>query len=170
MALPAGAFTDPAVPSIGAPFGIQAINGNIYVSYAKQDAAAHDDEKGEGLGLINVFDPNGVLLRRIVAVESPSRQQLNAPWGMALAPEGFGKFSNRLLVGNFGDGRINAFDLATGAFVGQLETTNGVPLQIDGLWGLAFGNGFLSQSVNTLFFAAGPSDEQHGLYGRIDVK
>jgi uncharacterized protein (TIGR03118 family) len=170
VALPVGAFTDPAVPSIGAPFGIQAINGNIYVSYAKPDAAQHDDEKGVGLGLINVFDPNGVLLRRIVAVDSPSRQQLNAPWGMALAPAGFGKFSNRLLVGNFGDGRINAFDLATGEFVGQLEAANGVPIQIDGLWGLAFGNGFLNQSVNTLFFAAGPDGEQHGLYGRLDVQ
>jgi len=170
VALRGGAFTDPAVPSIGAPFGIQAINGNIYVSYAKQDAARHDDEKGVGLGLINVFDPNGVLLKRIVAVESASRQMLNAPWGMALAPAGFGKFSNRLLVGNFGDGRINAFDLATGEFVGQLEAANGVPIQIDGLWGLAFGNGFLNQPVNTLFFAAGPDDERHGLYGRIDVK
>jgi uncharacterized protein (TIGR03118 family) len=168
--LPEGAFTDPAVPSIGAPFGIQAINGNIYVAYAKQAPNLRDDEKGEGLGLINVFTPNGVLLKRIVAVESAARQRLNAPWGMALAPAGFGKFSNRLLVGNFGDGKINAFDLTTGEFAGQLETANGDPIQIDGLWGLAFGNGFLNQPVNTLFFTAGPGDEQHGAYGRLDVQ
>jgi uncharacterized protein (TIGR03118 family) len=168
--LPEGAFTDPAVPSIDAPFGIQAINGNIYVSYAKQDANRHDEEKGAGLGLINVFDPNGVLLRRIVAAESASRQMLNAPWGMVLAPAGFGKFSNRLLVGNFGDGKINAFDLATGEFAGQLEAANDLPIQIDGLWGLAFGNGFANQPVNTLFFTAGPGDEQQGVYGRLDVQ
>jgi uncharacterized protein (TIGR03118 family) len=170
VALPEGAFVDPEVPSIGAPFGIQAINGNIYVTYAKQDPSLRDDEKGEGLGLINVFDPNGVLLKRFVAVESASRQNLNAPWGMALAPAGFGKFSNRLLVGNFGDGRINAFDLATGEFVGRLESASGTPIQIDGLWGLAFGNGFENQPVNTLFFTAGPGDEQHGAFGRLDVQ
>jgi uncharacterized protein (TIGR03118 family) len=170
VALPEGAFADPAVPSIGAPFGIQAINGNIYVTYAKQDPSLRDDEKGEGLGLINVFDPNGVLLKRFVSVDSASRQNLNAPWGMALAPSGFGKFSNHLLVGNFGDGRINAFDLATGEFVGRLESASGTPIQIDGLWGLAFGNGFENQPVNTLFFTAGPGDEQHGVYGRLDVQ
>jgi uncharacterized protein (TIGR03118 family) len=170
VTLPEGAFADPAVPSIGAPFGIQAINGNIYVTYAKQAPSLRDDEKGEGLGLINVFDPNGILLRRFVAVESVSRQNLNAPWGMALAPAGFGKFSNRLLVGNFGDGRINAFDLATGEFVGRLESASGTPIQIDGLWGLAFGNGFENQPVNTLFFTAGPGDEQHGAFGRLDVQ
>jgi uncharacterized protein (TIGR03118 family) len=120
--------------------------------------------KGKGLGFVNVFDPNGHLIRRVA-----SRGKLNAPWGMALAPAGFGKFSNRLLVGNFGDGRINAYDLATGEFVGRLKGPDHRALQIDGLWGIAFGNGFASQPVNTLFFAAGPGDEQHGLYGRIDV-
>jgi uncharacterized protein (TIGR03118 family) len=95
--------------------------------------------------------------------------KLNAPWGMALAPAGFGKFSNRLLVGNFGDGTINAYDLARGRFVGALKGVDRRPLAIDGLWGIAFGNGFAGQPVNTLFFAAGPGDEQHGLYGRIDV-
>jgi len=169
VTLPAGAFVDPEVPSIGAPFGIQAINGNIYVSYAKQDAAGHDDEKGEGLGLVTVFDPNGQLIKRIVSVPSLARARLNAPWGMALAPAGFGRFSNRLLVANFGDGKINAFDLATGQYVGQLKSADGKPIQIDGLWGIAFGSGFQNQPVNTLYFAAGPGDEQHGLYGRIDV-
>lgn len=164
VTLPPGAFTDPALPMGFAPFGLQAINGNIYISYAKQDADRHDDVKGKGLGFVNVFDPNGNLIRRVV-----TRGKLNAPWGMTLAPAGFGKFSNRLLVGNFGDGRINAYDLATGTFIGQLKGVDHRPIQIDGLWGLAFGNGLMSQPVNTLFFAAGPDDEHHGLYGRIDT-
>ena len=162
--LPKGAFEDRFIPAGFAPFGLQAINGDIYVSYAKQDAARHDDVKGKGFGFVNVFDPNGKLIRRVV-----TRGLLNAPWGMALAPAGFGKFSNRLLVGNFGDGRINAYDLATGQWLGQLNGPGHRPIQIDGLWGLAFGNGFLNQPVNTLFFAAGPGDEAHGLYGRLDV-
>jgi uncharacterized protein (TIGR03118 family) len=159
-----GSFTDPTIPMGFGPFGVQAIQGDIYVSYAKQDAQKHDDVKGKGLGFVNVFDPNGHLIRRVI-----SRGKLNAPWGMALAPAGFGRFSNRLLVGNFGDGRINAYDLATGEFVGRLKTPDHRPIQIDGLWGITFGNGFATQPVNTLFFAAGPADEQHGLYGRIDV-
>lgn len=163
--LPAGAFTDLKIPAGFAPFGIQAINGDIYVSYAKQDADKHDDVKGKGFGFVNVFDPNGRLIKRVV-----SRGNLNAPWGMALAPAGFGKLSNRLLVSNFGDGRINAYDPATGEFAGQLKAaTSRSPIEIDGLWGLAFGNGFSNQSVNTLFFAAGPNGEANGLYGRIDV-
>ena len=164
VTLPAGAFSDATLPAGFAPFGLQAINGDIYVSYAKQNAAKHDDVAGKGLGFVNVFDPNGHLIRRVV-----SRGALNAPWGMTLAPAGFGKFSNRLLVGNFGDGMINAYDLATGHFVGKLKTSNRRPIRISGLWGLAFGNGFLNQPVNTLFFAAGPGDEMHGLYGRVDV-
>jgi uncharacterized protein (TIGR03118 family) len=163
-ALPAGAFTDPSIPHGFAPFGIQAINGNLYVTYAKQDADRHDDVKGKGLGYVNVFDPNGKLLDRVV-----SKGKLNAPWGLALAPAGFGAFSNSLLVGNFGDGNINAYDIGTGEFLGQLKGRDGHPLAIDGLWGLAFGNGFQGQPVNTLFFTAGPGDEAHGLYGRIDV-
>ena len=164
VALAAGAFSDPALPAGFAPFGLQAINGNIYVAYAKQDADKHDDVAGKRLGFINVFGPNGHLIRRVV-----SGGALNSPWGMTVAPAGFGKFSNRLLVGNFGDGRINAYDLATGRFVGKLRAANRRPIRIQGLWGLAFGNGFEGQPVNTLFFAAGPGDEKHGLYGRVDV-
>jgi len=164
VTLPLGAFTDPTIPMGFAPFGLQAINGDIYVAYAKQDAAQHDDVAGKGLGFVNVFDPNGHLIRRIA-----SRGHLNSPWGMTLAPAGFGKFSNRLLVGNFGDGRINAYDLATGRHVGQLKGADRQAIRISGLWGLAFGNGFVNQPVNTLFFAAGPGDEKHGLYGRIDI-
>lgn len=165
VTLTADAFTDPNLPTGFAPFGIQAINGSIYVSYAMQDADQHDDVKGDGLGFVNVFGPNGEFIKRLV-----SQGRLNAPWGMTLAPAGFGEFGNRLLVGNFGNGAINAYDIATGQFAGQLVDTNGSPIRIDGLWGLAFGNGFANQPVNTLFFTAGPNDEQDGLYGRIDVQ
>lgn len=164
VTLTPGAFRDPRLPAGFAPFGLQAINGNVYVSYAKQDAQQHDDVQGPGLGFVSVFDPNGAFIRRVV-----SRGRLNAPWGMAMAPAGFGRFSNCLLIGNFGDGKINAYNVANGAFVGQLTTSHHRPVQIDGLWGIAFGNGFAGQPVNTLFFAAGVGDEQHGLYGRIDA-
>jgi len=164
VALPGRPFFDPNMPSGFAPFGIQAINGDLYVSYAKQDADRRDDVKGRGLGFIDVFDPDGRLVRRLA-----SNGALNAPWGMALAPASFGKFSNRLLVGNFGDGRINAYDLDSGRWVGRLKGMDHKPVHIDGLWGIAFGNGLQNQPVDTLFFSAGPADEQHGLYGRLDV-
>jgi uncharacterized protein (TIGR03118 family) len=164
VSLPDRPFFDHNLPSGFAPFGIQAINGDLYVSYAKQDADRHDDVHGRGLGYINVFDPDGHLLRRLV-----SNGALNAPWGMTLAPASFGKFSNRLLVGNFGDGTINAYDLASGAWVGRLKGPDRRPVQIPGLWGIAFGNGLSNQPIDTLFFTAGPGDEKHGLYGRLDV-
>jgi len=164
VTLAPGAFRDSHLPAGFAPFGLQALNGNIYVAYAKQDAQQHDDVQGPGLGFVSVFDPNGAFIRRVV-----SRGRLNAPWGMTLAPAGFGRFSNCLLIGNFGDGKINAYNLANGAFVGQLTNSHHRPVQIDGLWGIAFGNGFAGQPVNTLFFAAGVGGEQHGLYGRIDT-
>jgi len=164
VTLSGNAFSDPNIPQGFAPFGLQAINGNIYVSYAKQDGAKHDDVAGKGLGFVNVFDPNGQFIKRLV-----SQGDLNSPWGMTLAPAGFGQFAGRLLVGNFGDGLIHAYDLATGNPVGTLKDSSRRPIQIDGLWGLAFGNGFNDQPVNTLFFAAGPGDEKQGLYGRIEV-
>jgi uncharacterized protein (TIGR03118 family) len=117
------------------PFGIQNLDGSIYVTYAKQDDAKHDDVAGIGFGFVNVFDANGCLLKRLAR-----RGQLNASWGLAIAPADFGRFSNTLLIGNFGDGRINAFDIASGNFRGQLSTNNGEPLSIDGLWRLLFGN------------------------------
>lgn len=165
VALAPGAFTDAGIPAGFAPFGIQALGGNVYVTYAMQDADAEDDVHGRGLGYIDAYDPNGNLIRRIA-----SRGALNAPWGLAVAPAGFGTFSNDLLVGNFGDGHINAFDLKNGTPTGELRDANNQPLAIDGLWGLAFGNGFANQPVNTLFFAAGPNDEANGLYGRIDAQ
>jgi uncharacterized protein (TIGR03118 family) len=160
----AGGFVDPTLPAGYAPFGIQAIGSQIYVSYAKQDAQAQDETAGAGLGLVDVYDTAGTLLKRLVDVGG----KLNAPWGVAMAPANFGVYSNDLLVGNFGDGKINAFDPATGAYVGTLSQPSGAPIVIDGLWGLAFGNGINAQPTNTLFFAAGPADEAHGVYGRID--
>lgn len=166
VTLPTGSFVDPLLPFGYAPFGLQAINGQIYVSYAKknQDPNINDETQGFGFGYVNVFDPKGLFIKRIA-----SGGKLNAPWGIALAPAGFGKFSGNLLVGNFGDGKINAYDLASGHSKGQLKDNNGKTITIYGLWGIAFGNGFSNQPVNTLFFSAGPGDEAHGLYGRIDI-
>ena len=162
-ALP-GTFTDPHLPAGYAPFGIQAIGGNIYVAYAKQDANREEEVAGLGLGVVDVFSPNGHFIRRIATGGA-----LNAPWGMAIAPAGFGQFSNKLLVGNFGDGWINAYSPTAGIPLGPLRDQNDKPIRIDGLWGIAFGNGVADQNVNTLFFAAGPDDEAHGLYGRLDL-
>lgn len=161
--LPAGAFTDPSLPAGYAPFGIQAISGNIYVTYAKQVPGSDDEAHGQGLGVVDVYDPNGVLLSRVA-----THGRLNAPWGIAMAPAGFGQFSNSLLIGNFGDGTINAYDPKNYTPQGQLHGQDGKTIKIDGLWGIAFGNGFADQPVNTLFFTAGTDDEQHGLYGRLD--
>jgi uncharacterized protein (TIGR03118 family) len=123
-----------------------------------------DDVPGSGFGFVSVFAPNGQFVRRIA-----SHGALNAPWGLALAPASFGRFSNRLLVGNFGDGAINAYDVATGKFAGRLRGADHKPIVIEGLWGIAFGNGLLNQPVDTLFFTAEPGDEEHGLFGRLDV-
>lgn len=159
-----GAFADPQLPAGFAPFGIQAIGGEIFVSFAKQDATATDEVAGAGLGAVDVFDTGGTLLRRLVMAGGV----LDAPWGLAKAPAGFGSFGGALLVGNFGDGRIHAFDIATGMLMDSLKKADGTPVVIDGLWGMAFGNGLNGQPTKTLFFAAGPNDESHGLYGRID--
>jgi len=164
MSLPAGAFSDPSLPAGYAPFGIQAIGNRIYVTYAKQDPSMTEEVPGPGRGYVDVYTPTGRLLRRVA-----SRGALNAPWGIALAPDGFGRFSNALLIGNFGDGRINGYGPMRGTPLGALSGPNG-PISIEGLWGIAFGNGFFNQPVNTLFFAAGPEDESHGLYGRIDAQ
>lgn len=164
ITLPGKPFVDPHLPQGYAPFGIQAINGDIYVTFARQDAARTDEVAGPGFGFVSVFAPNGQFVRRLV-----SHGALNAPWGLALAPASFGRFSNRLLVGNFGDGRINTYDLATGKFIGPLRGASHQPIAIEGLWGIAFGNGLQNQPVDTLLFTAGPGDEEHGLYGRLDV-
>jgi uncharacterized protein (TIGR03118 family) len=160
-------FRDPTLPAGYAPFGIQNINGVIYVTYALQNATAHDDVPGQGHGYVNAFDAAGNFLVRVA-----SRGQLNSPWGLAMAPLNFGKFSGDLLVGNFGDGRIHAFDpgdIGKRGFEprGSLRSAHGRPIEIDGLWGLAFGNGFSAGPTNTLFFTAGPFEEQHGLFGTL---
>lgn len=168
----AGTFTDPNLPAGFAPFGIQNIGGTLYVTYALQDEDAEDDVPGPGNGFIDAYDLSGNLIGRVASVG-----ELNSPWGLALAPEGFGRFSGDLLVGNFGDGRIHAFDPTTltsaGEFeaVGLLHSAAGKPIIIDGLWALQFGHGTNSNSASglttTLFFTAGPDGEDHGLFGTI---
>jgi uncharacterized protein (TIGR03118 family) len=163
-----GGFTDSGIPDGFAPFNIQKIGRSLYVAYARQDSAKHDDVSGTGNGLIDVFDEDGKLLRRFV-----SNGVLNSPWGITLAPAFFGDYSNTLLVGNFGDGTINAFDPFTGNYVGTLQDANGSPIQIPGLWGLQFGNGHNGGDANTLYFAAGIANggsvEDHGLLGSIQI-
>jgi uncharacterized protein (TIGR03118 family) len=168
VAISAG-FTDPTLPAGYAPFGIQAVTiggaVSIIVTYAQQDAVKHDNVNGAGLGLVDVFDTNGKFLQHLV----PTGGALNAPWGIVLAPAGFGNLSNMVLIGNFGDGVINGYDPASGAFVGSVNDATGKPLASPGLWGMVFGNGAFNQPVTTLYFAAGISAEAGGLYGRIDV-
>jgi uncharacterized protein (TIGR03118 family) len=164
-----GDFTDPGLPDRYSPFNVQAINGSIFVAYAKQDAAGDEELHGEGLGIVDQFDLNGNFLARVATFGD-----LNAPWGMAMAPPvsqtvNFGKFAGDLLVGNFGDGRIHAFRATADGWEahGVIKGTNHKPIRIDGLWGIGFGNGVASGPKDTLFFAAGPDDETHGLFGSI---
>jgi uncharacterized protein (TIGR03118 family) len=158
----AGAFQDNALPAHFAPFGIENVNGDIVVTYAKQDSARHDNLDGPGLGAVDVYDASGKLIRRFA-----SGGKLNAPWGVALAPASFGQFGGALLVGNFGDGTINAFDHMTGNSLGTLRNSAGQPIRASGLWGIEFGNGVAGQPRNALFFAAGLNDEADGEYGVI---
>jgi uncharacterized protein (TIGR03118 family) len=157
-----GAFKDPGIPDGYAPFGIQQIHGELLVTYAKQDAGAEDEVAGHGLGFVDAYSLRGTLLARVV-----SHGPLNAPWGIALAPNDFGRFSGDLLVGNFGNGRINAFAWSGFAQEGFLRRPSGRAVVIDGLWALQFANGGPSGPPNALFFTAGPDDEEHGLFGRI---
>jgi uncharacterized protein (TIGR03118 family) len=166
VALGSGAFesfTDPNMPAGYAPFNVALIGTKLYVSYAKQDADAHDDVAGRGHGLVSVFETNGHFDGRLV-----SGGDLNSPWGMVQAPASFGDFANALLVGNFGDGKIHAYDIGTGKELGTMAEAPGRPIVIDGLWGLSFGNAKTAQGgAETLFYAAGPDGEAHGLFGKI---
>ena len=155
-----GNFTDPDLPAGFAPFGIQNINGNLFVTYALQDSAKHDDVAGAGNGFVDIFDTNGNLLRRFA-----SRGTLNSPWGVSRASFAFGRFSGDILVGNFGNGKISAFD-SNGDFLGILRDNNGKQIKIDGLWTLTLGGGRNSNS-DTLYFTAGPNGETDGLFGTI---
>jgi uncharacterized protein (TIGR03118 family) len=161
--LPGGLFVDPRIPAGYAPFNVQELAGMLYVTYAKQDATLHDDVAGPGHGFVDVFTNDGAFIKRVV-----TRGQLNSPWGLALAPAGFGRFGGDLLVGNFGNGHINVYNPRTGSYLGQLRSANGTPIVIDGLWGLRFGNGNAAKT-GELLFSAGPSAESHGLLGKIVV-
>ena len=155
-------FIDPNIPAGYAPFNVENLGGTLYVTYAEQDASKHDEVAGAGLGFVDAYDLQGNLLGRV-----GSQGTLNAPWGLAIAPSSFGSIAGDLLVGNFGDGRINVFDQATHTFVGQLNTPGGTPLSIDGLWALIPGNGGNGGSADRLYFTAGPGDESHGLFGSL---
>lgn len=160
-----GDFRDPGLPAGYGPFGIQVAGDRVYVAYAQHSANSPDEIKGAGLGVVSVFSTSGAFIRQLVQGGA-----LNAPWGMAVAPVNFGSASNFLLVANFGDGKINAYDTSNGRFKATLSGADGTPIVIDGLWAIAFGNGSFSQPLNTLFFTAGPSNETHGLFGRIDLQ
>jgi len=165
-------FVDPTLPAGYAPFGIQALKTGaggatqIYVAYAQQNAPAnHDNNDGPGLGLVDVYDTNGKFVTHFI----PTGGRLNAPWGLALAPADFGTLSGMLLVGNFGDGKINGYDPAAGTYIGTVADATGAAFAVPGLWGIAFGNDAANQPHNTLFYAAGTNNEANGAYGRIDL-
>lgn len=159
-------FTDSSVDANFAPFGIENIGGKLFVTFALQKPSKHDDQSALGNGFVDVFETDGTFVRRFA-----SHGALNSPWGLALAPDSFGKFSHHLLVGNFGDGRINAFDVGNGDFDGQLIDPEGNPLTINGLWALKFGNGAKNGgSRHKLFFTAGIGDETHGLFGFLKAR
>jgi uncharacterized protein (TIGR03118 family) len=159
----AGGFADRTIPADFCPFGIQVIGDSIFVSYAKK--SGEDDVAGRGNGYVREFNRNGHLLSRVA-----SQGNLNSPWGMAMAPATFGRFGGCLIVGNFGDGRINAYCKTHGVFApaGALRENNR-KIVIDGLWGIGFGNGHASGPTDVLYFAAGPDEESNGAFGRIVV-
>jgi uncharacterized protein (TIGR03118 family) len=152
-------FTDPGIPSDYGPFNVQVIGGNLYLAYAKHDPATGEEAAGAGNGYVSLFGTDGTLIRRVA-----SNGTLNAPWGMAMAPTSFGSYSGDILVGNFGDGRISVFNPTTGVYLGQLKGTDSAEISIDGLWGLATGPN------NSLYFAAGPDDERHGVLGILSLQ
>jgi len=155
-----GSFTDPTLPSGYVPFNVQNLAGSLFVTYALREGSSTDETAGAGFGFVDRYDLQGNLMGRVA-----SGGVLDAPWGLAIAPSSFGALAGSLLVGNFGDGRISAYDLATDSFIGQLSGTNGRPLAIDGLWALSVGNDGGAGSSQSLYFTAGPDDESHGLFG-----
>jgi len=157
-------FTDPTVAPGYAPFNAQVLGGQLFVTYALQDEDAEDDVGGVGHGYVDVFNLNGTFNHRIASVGDAA---LNSPWGLAIAPSSFGTFAGDLLVGNFGDGTISAFNLATNHFDGKLRGTNGQVLQFGDLWALTPGNGFAAGSTSKIYFTAGLADEAHGLFGSL---
>ena len=160
----ASAFTDDTIPAGFAPFNVMPIGNQVYVTYAKQDADKADDERGPGNGYVSVFAADGTFTKRLI-----SGGELNSPWAVAVAPASFGTLANTLLVGNFGDGAIHAYDPSSGALVGQLTTATATPLLILGLWDLKVGPAGTTDLTNTLFFTAGPSAEAHGIFGKLEA-
>jgi uncharacterized protein (TIGR03118 family) len=163
-----GQFSDPKAPASYAPFNVRSLGGTVFVTFAKRDAAKHDDVAGRGHGLIDTFDPQTGKFRRF-ATGSDAGGRLRAidsPWGLALSPDAFGKHGDQLLVGNFGSGTIMSFE-ADGEFRGLLQGVDEGPVVIDGLWALSFGNGGRAGTPDTLFFTAGPDNESHGLFGNL---
>ena len=165
-----GGFKDAKVPKGFAPFGIQALAGSVFVTYAKQDAAAKDDVPVPGQAYVDEFTPDGQFVARVIN-SGKKNAPLNAPWGLAMTPADWGPFGGDLLVGNFGNGRISAYTKRSNGWVykGQLRVATGAPITIDGLWAIAFGNGAAAGPTTTLYFLAGPSGEKHGLFGSITV-
>jgi uncharacterized protein (TIGR03118 family) len=171
MQLSAGAFIDPNLPNGYAPFNVQVLNNQLYVTYAKQNETKHDDVAGRHHGFVDVFNLNGTpgvtkadgsMTQRLI-----SRGVLDSPWGLAIAPASFGNLAGALLVGNFGNGHINAFNASTGAFMGELKDPDGEPIVIDHLWALRVGNDGAGGKSDTVYFTAGIFDEAHGLFGSL---
>ena len=166
---PAVQYADPTAPAGYAPFNVQSLGGMVFVTFAKQDAAKHDDVPGRGHGLIDVFDlQTGTFHRFATGKDAGGKlKEIDSPWGLTLSPTNFGAHADQLLVGNFGSGTIMSFE-ADGKFQGLLEARHNRPVVIDGLWGLAFGNGGNAGRRGTLYFTAGPNGESNGLFGSLD--
>ena len=160
--LPPGAFVDPGLPSGYAPFNIVLVGNRLFVTYAVQNAEKHDDVAGQGHGIVDTFGLDGQMLARFA-----QHGQLDSPWGVALAPASFGEFAGDLLIGNFGNGHINAFNPTTGEFIDKVRNPHGQSIAIDGLWTIRFGNGGNGGDQNTLYFTAGPNGESDGLFGSL---
>src|ERR1700722_19819408 len=155
-------FTDPNVPAGYAPFNVQVLDNHLFVTFALQDPTKHDDVPRVGPGFADQFDLQGHMLDRVA-----SGGVLDSPWGLAIAPPGFGEFANDLLVGNFGDGTINVFNPKNDHFLGKLEDANGAPITIFDLWSLVPGTGNAGTDPNKIYFTAGVKNEAHGLFGSL---
>jgi uncharacterized protein (TIGR03118 family) len=158
------AFVDPKLPGSYAPFNIVPINGALFVAYAVQDAAKHDDVAGQGHGIVDVFELDGTMRQRFA-----QHGQLDSPWGVALTPSGFGELGGSVWIGNFGNGHINAYNLDSGKFLSKVRDPKGQAILIDGLWTIRFGsNNGNGGAANTLYFTAGPNGETDGLFGSLN--
>jgi uncharacterized protein (TIGR03118 family) len=169
-ATPSGAFNDPKLPKAYAPFNIFPIGlatapataTQLVVTYAVQNAEKHDDVAGMSHGIVDTFDLNGQSFQRLI-----QHGQLNSPWGVAVAPGSFGALAGSLLIGNFGNGHINAYNSTTGEFIDKVRDSHGQAIVIDGLWSLRVGNGGNGGDPNKVYFTAGVNGEKDGLFGAI---